>query len=162
MTRRTQREHVVNVTAEDINGGERSFSTTCMVAQAIKREIVGSSSLLVDIQTIRFTMKDEGIRYVYLTPREIQDYIVAFDAGDPIEPFSFKLKNAAYTVRSHNYPHVKAHIGAKDGTTNGGEKNRIPYMEIPVASDSMPSPGKASYKRSYGVRKMRVNHGGDR
>ena len=156
MPRKTQVTRVVNVTAEDIRDAEKEMSTTCMVARAIKREIVGSSHLLVDIQTIRFTMMDEGIRYVYLTPPEIQDYIVAFDAGDPIQPFTFKLQHVAYSHETHNYPHVTAHIGDKNGGINP-KGDTIPYIEIPVSTDTIPSPGKASYKRSYGVRKMRVN-----
>lgn len=80
----------VEVTEKDIERAVTKDSYTCVVAQAIMRTIPTASHIDVDIQTIRFT--NEGIRWQYLTPYAVQGYIVAFDAGDAIQPFSFQLR----------------------------------------------------------------------
>jgi hypothetical protein len=42
-----------------------------------------------DVQTIRFTV--DGERRVYVTPYAVSGYVIAFDRGDDIQPFTFRL-----------------------------------------------------------------------
>ena len=42
-----------------------------------------------DVQTIRFTV--DGERRIYLTPPAAVGYVVAFDRGDDLHPFAFRL-----------------------------------------------------------------------
>jgi hypothetical protein len=88
-------QHKVTVTEADIVKAERSNSMKCVVMQAIARCIPDAHHIDIDLQTVRFTRgpRDNSERFVYLTPYQIQDYIVAFDAGDQIQPFSFTLLN---------------------------------------------------------------------
>ena len=51
----------------------------------------------VDTQAIRFTL--DGERLLYLTPYVVQGYIIAFDAGEKIEPFQFQLRDPKRITR---------------------------------------------------------------
>jgi hypothetical protein len=46
---------------------------------------------MVDLRTIRFTLADR--RLLYLTGGAVANYVVAFDAGDRIEPMTFTLRD---------------------------------------------------------------------
>jgi hypothetical protein len=84
----------IEVTAEDFNKGVTRDSNRCAVKEAVAREIPGAKRVEVDLQTIRFSIDDE--RHVYLTPWQVAEYIIAFDAGDveQLHPFSFQLRSA--------------------------------------------------------------------
>lgn len=73
----------------DIDRAVQNNSSRCVIAQAIVRSIPTAKRVEVDMQTIRWTQ--DGERIVYITPYAVQDYLIAFDAGDKIEPFKFKL-----------------------------------------------------------------------
>ena len=88
----------IKVTQADIDRAITSHSSKCVVAQAIARQIPDAVYIDVDTQTIRFTR--QGRRWAYLTPYAVQGYVIAFDAGDEIEPFDFTLsKNIAVARR---------------------------------------------------------------
>ena len=79
----------VYVTQEDIDKARRNHSSRCVVATAIKRAVPAANHVKVDMQTIRWTTPNE--RVVYVTPGSVMDYIINFDAGDEIKPFTFRL-----------------------------------------------------------------------
>lgn len=81
----------IQVTEADITKAESNNSMRCVVAQAIARTIPDASRISVDVQTVRWSAGNE--RFVFLTPYSVQGYVVAFDAGDKIEPFTFNLDN---------------------------------------------------------------------
>src|SRR5262245_15878707 len=87
-----QSKYRIQVTEADIAKAKRNDSYNCVVMQAIARTIPTSTSIEVDSQAVRFTVEDQ--RLIFLTPYTVAGYVVAFDAGDPIEPFSFELRNA--------------------------------------------------------------------
>lgn len=80
----------VEVTQYDIDRAKVNDSSRCVVATALARSIPGSSRISVDVQTIRFTLNGE--RFVYLTPPAVTGYVIAFDAGEEIHPFRFRLR----------------------------------------------------------------------
>jgi len=80
----------VDVTSKDIGGGKRSDAMHCAVQRAIERTLPDATRVEVDTQTVRFT-DAAGQRWAYLTPYEVAGYIIRFDAGEEIEPFSFRL-----------------------------------------------------------------------
>ena len=93
----------VKVTEKDIERAQRNDSYTCVVAQAIARTLPDATRIEVDTQTIRFTRNNA--RYVYLTPWAVYGYVVGFDAGDEIVPFTFQLRDprrAARKVRTES------------------------------------------------------------
>jgi hypothetical protein len=81
----------IKVTPDDIAKAKRNDSYKCVVTQAIARAIPDATRIETDTQTIRFTWQDS--RYMFLTPASVQGYVIAFDAGEPIEPFSFHLRD---------------------------------------------------------------------
>ena len=81
----------VDVTERDIQKAKRGDSFKCVVMQAIARTIPDATRIDVDSQTIRFTERDA--RYIYVTPAAVTGYVIAFDAGDPPEAFSFQLRH---------------------------------------------------------------------
>jgi hypothetical protein len=86
----TQTRYPIEITEEDIAKAKRNDSYACVVAQALARTIPDAHHIDVDTQSIRFTRGPR--RLVYLTPYAVQGYVVAFDAGEAIEPFTFILR----------------------------------------------------------------------
>jgi hypothetical protein len=80
----------VEVTQADIDKGIRKDSAACVVATAIARAFPDATRINVDLQTVRFT--SNGERQVFLTPPPVIGYVVAFDAGEDIHPFGFRLR----------------------------------------------------------------------
>jgi hypothetical protein len=97
----------VDVTQEDIDQAVRSNSRKCAVAVALARTLPDATRISVDVQTVRFT-DGRGVRRIYLTPTAPERYLISFDAGDKIEPFSFGL----YDSQRVNVPrHPKTSTG---------------------------------------------------
>jgi hypothetical protein len=84
----------VQVTREIIDSAEQRDSSHCMIAEAVKAAVPGAAKVSVDLQTIRFTDPQRRLRYVYLTPRQAQLALVAFDQGLHTDPFSMTLRGA--------------------------------------------------------------------
>jgi hypothetical protein len=82
----------IEVTAEDLELGEMRDSNRCAVKLAVERQISGAKRVEIDLQTVRFSK--DGERHVYLTPWQVAEYVIAFDAGDKdkLEPFAFQLR----------------------------------------------------------------------
>lgn len=90
---------LVKVTQKIINESVQADSSHCMVAEAVKAAYPNAKYVSVDIQTIRFTDKEKGKRYTYLTPRKAQEQIIAFDQGfdDELVPFQMTLQGGQVT-----------------------------------------------------------------
>jgi hypothetical protein len=80
----------VRVTALDTAAAVQKDSNHCAIATAIERELK-ATHVSVDRQSIRFTLK--GKRYVYMTPPQARDAIVAFDGGQPVKTFRLVLRD---------------------------------------------------------------------
>jgi hypothetical protein len=93
----------VTVDAATITESIRRNSSHCMIAEAVKRTVPYATSVMVDLQSIRFTDKDRGLRYSYLTPRHAQLAIIAFDQGNRPKPFKMELAGGAVR-RARHYP----------------------------------------------------------
>jgi hypothetical protein len=91
-------EKVIRVTQENIDRAIQNCSSRCVVADALREAVPNAVRVRVDIQTIRWSDPQKQLRYIYLTPARIQQYIIAFDAGDPIEPFQFRLSHQGRQV----------------------------------------------------------------
>jgi hypothetical protein len=105
----------VDVTADDVAQALKKASGKCAVAVALARTLPNAHHIEVDIQTVRWS--DETGRHVYLTPWAVQGYIVAFDGGDEIHPFRFRLDDAHHRVEVRQRPRTAA-AKAKDAAAN--------------------------------------------
>jgi len=123
-----------------------------MVAEAIQIANPHYKRVLVDLQTIRWTNPRTKKRYVAQTPPIVGLAIVAFDRGEPVEPFSFVLKPYQ---RTDAYGHGP--VGAKKGPSmesqlviykEGGEHlieggRPLPTGHLPGTAVGVTHPGSA-------------------
>src|SRR6266702_2903704 len=70
-----------------------------MIADSVKHCYPWARNVTVDIQTIRLSDPDRGVRFTYLTPRQAQLALLDFDAGEPVEPFNFVLPRRSAHVQ---------------------------------------------------------------
>ena len=118
------------VTQADIDRGIKNHSSRCMVTQTIIRSIPEAKRVETDMQTIRWTQNGE--RIVYITPYAVQDYLIAFDAGDEIKPFKFALdhdRRMTSPVMKRNAAAKK--VGKVDSKVRNG-KRRVQALEQKV------------------------------
>lgn len=90
----------VVVTEEIISEATREDSSHCMIAEAVKAAVPEARHVAVDLQSIRYSIPSMRARYTFFTPRIGQEALVAFDAGDEIEPFRMQLRNPHITQMS--------------------------------------------------------------
>jgi hypothetical protein len=88
----------VEVTREMIADATRGDSGHCMIAEAIKAAVPAARFVSVDLQTIRFTDREQGLRFTYLTPRRGMLALIDFDQGREPEPFSIRLIGGQVTL----------------------------------------------------------------
>jgi hypothetical protein len=86
----------IDIEQQDIDEAFERSSSHCAVAMAIARTLPDARRIAVDLQTIRWTMKKKGLRFVCLTPHCAQDAIVAFDQGEreKLQPFTMRMRPA--------------------------------------------------------------------
>lgn len=152
----------VEITPEIIEAAKRRDSGHCMIAEAIKRVVPGASGVSVDLATIRWTDREKGLRYIYLTPRIGQLSLLQFDQGDnEIEPFSFQLRTAtvirAATKRVAEDVPTRATVQATESqkaAKQGGRPERIGGVAPPVGPLSNSAKVKVGKRREFGLRSM--------
>jgi len=88
----------IKITQEIIERATRANSGHCVIADAIKTQCPTASGVMVDLQTVRYTDREKGERYVWLTPTRAQQMLLAFDQGWPIEPTTMQFRPPAQIV----------------------------------------------------------------
>lgn len=86
-------EMEIEVTQQDCDDGCRGTERYCVVATAIARLKPDANRIEVNVNTIRFSIKEgnKTLRLAYRTPAAVQSYIRAFDAGEVAKPMKFTL-----------------------------------------------------------------------
>jgi hypothetical protein len=167
MARKTYK---IEVTPLDIEKAIQNDSYQCMVAQAVRRTIPEATRIMVDMRTIRFSL--EGCRLQYLTPTDVAQYVVDFDAGDAIEPFKFGLRKPHVTRpgKARVDPQAKpAKVGSPEARARAGKrhprgatlplvgaKGKVTHEPVLPAHRTLPSM-RAGKVRHYGARMLRIN-----
>jgi hypothetical protein len=97
----------IQVTKEIIETACRSNKRHCMIAEAIRNKLKGATTISVDLMTIRYSVPEKGLRYIFHTPRTAQIALMNFDAGVPVKSFEFNLKGgqAVSIVKRHRQVH---------------------------------------------------------
>lgn len=164
----------VDVTAEMIAEAVRGNSSHCMISEAIKDARPEAMWVSTDLQTIRFTDRERGLRFTYLTPRKAQLALLNFDQGIDPEPFRFRLGQAQVTASGNpkNRPDKlrKAKIVQPHGQANAGGNvaRRVGGSTAPLGalSDTKKRPSKKTdaapitagqrtgKRREFGLRAM--------
>lgn len=145
----------VDVSQEHIDDAIRGISSHCMAKEAIKEGHPQFTHIAVDLQSIRITERAKGVRYIYLTPRKVQQAIVYFDQGLRMRPFKFKLKGG-HTVASYMTNKLKGKP-ARERVKLGKQQLVSKRREIPDVIGGKPTPPplakhpSASSIRRFGV-----------
>lgn len=84
----------IEITQEDIDQGQRHKPCLCPVALAViratgKREVYVHSSVIQILDISRLT--GVKLQKSYRTSVEVNKFIVDFDYGQPVRPFTFEL-----------------------------------------------------------------------
>ena len=80
----------VNVTQEHIDKGERYSTSACPIARALK-DVLPADSCAVNVRAaVAVWFQNSGYYRAWL-PHSAQDFVVEFDSGQDVEPFSFEL-----------------------------------------------------------------------
>jgi len=87
----------INVTWADIRGGKRGKPTECMVALALKRELV-TDYASVGYHDARILVNGESVK-VYL-PATVQRKIRLWDLARLVTPFSFEFVSSGFLTGS--------------------------------------------------------------
>ena len=77
----TSPELRLEITNENYERAKIAKSGSCLVADAIRQQYPRFSNLSVDAATVRFSDKERGERYIYITPPSIWEVLLAFDQG---------------------------------------------------------------------------------
>jgi hypothetical protein len=156
----------VDCTQKDIDKGIINNSSKCVVAQSLARAKKDARRIVVDTQTIRFTEGDQ--RLVYLTPFVVQQYVVAFDAGDLITPFRFQLRDPVKAKTAHLTPTGKKRMKEYNRKIRSGsaaqratatmirKDGESPLVEYSHERQAPPTVYR-NRNREYGMRALRVN-----
>jgi hypothetical protein len=130
-----------------------------MVADALKDVIQGGRSISVDLQSIRWTDREKGLRYTYLTPRPVQLALLDFDKGIKPEPFSFQLRTAQVTRANTKKPGTERDrvpknaglVGATPGTTKPSKPVRVGGKTPPIGPLSNVGSRRVGLRREFGL-----------
>jgi hypothetical protein len=136
-----------------------------MIVDAIQEKFPKYSHVTADLQTIRFSDKAKGLRYIYITPRLCVIALINFDRGKRTRPFKFTLRGA-HTVamvlsnRQIGAPietrtRARAHRLGQQRIVQGSSRgrNRAPRLEM-IGGRAPPRPVSASTKRVFGMRAL--------
>ncbi len=146
----------ITVTDKDIEKGVIADSRSCMNAEAIKRAIPQARNVQVDLATIRFTDKNTGNRYVFMTPLSVQKSIVEFDQGVKPPAFEFHLKTL-FQIRppiqvKKQTPIPRVVDQQSRPTGEGASESRSPTVIVggpPIVREKV-----VGYIRRFGLRKL--------
>jgi hypothetical protein len=144
----------INVTQRDIDEALRRNSARCVVATAIARSIPTAHHIEVDTQLIRFT--DGANRYGYLTPYGVQGYVIAFDAGDPISPFSFEVRDPLRIRRKGLISEGKRKITPPKEAKATVTAPKVATVKSEARAVASPRLFRRN-RRAYGHRQLRAN-----
>lgn len=149
----------ITVTSDHILKSMPEDSSRCMVAEAVKDTYLGATKVHVDLQTIRYTAVN-GDRRTYLTPGKVQAALVAFDAGDPVQPFDFVLGNPIH-IRLHR--RVAPHSGKtliRVSTDRRPDRADETVKITKIGGANVPLFNTGTTRRRFGIRGLRINQSG--
>jgi hypothetical protein len=127
----------VEITAEVINAATRADSSHCMIADAIKAQVPGATRIAVDLQSIRFTDRKRGVRYLYLTPARAQVALLRFDQGETVEPFVLKSPRPSQVTAASTSRDTKDDAGKK--VTKRTTPSRRKTVSKPAGGGAVPT-----------------------
>jgi len=122
---RVEKRHIKNGICKD--------SRCCMIADALRELLPDARYILVDLQTIRYSDIEDGVRYTYLTPAIAQRSLLRFDSGDKhIAPFTFTLTRPMAAPRRTGWKAYRSATATRKGKKykkTGIKRQVVAYKE---------------------------------
>lgn len=84
---------IIRVTKQDIKNGKRGKCRTCPIALAVARKTDSFARVTGDEISIFDTKHARKSTKRWSTPCEVQEFVINFDSGADVIPFSFELSN---------------------------------------------------------------------
>jgi hypothetical protein len=134
----------IEVSPKDIEQAKVKDSSRCVVATAIARSIDGACRIEVDVQTVRFTV--DGQRHVYVTPYAVAGYVAAFDAGEEIHPFAFRLNESTRLPMKHQKRTPAGNAIRRAQQKRTDRQAKLVELEAQTTDPTLPSPSPAVRK----------------
>jgi hypothetical protein len=144
----------ISITPDIIAAACVRNSSKCMVSDQIHESIPGACYISTDLQTIRWTDKKKGLRYVYLTPRNVQIAIVDFDKGIKPAPFSFRLRGGAVHLSQTDQRHRPHRIRDRVSKTKAKIVKRGHRGTVPDIVGGRTPPIASAHMRTFGLRNL--------
>lgn len=151
------------MTQKEIDEGTRTDSGRCMISEAIKRAYPEAANVLTDLQFIRVSWPERGIRAMYPTPPLAQVNLYKFDEGMQPEPFEFRssavrivksrAKAAKNAKNAKNIPTRREVRVTQDAEEVGTPKVRIVGGKLPK-SGALNDNFRFTTKRKFGLRAL--------
>lgn len=91
----------VSVTQDIVESAQPCNFNKCMVAEAIQQKYPDATHVYVDTSSIRFTR--HGLRYYFLPPQPVKDFIVKYDRHEAVKAFNFVATFLARVMPSGFY-----------------------------------------------------------
>jgi hypothetical protein len=142
----------IQVSKDTINAAKPGDAAHCMIAESVRAEYPAARWVLVDLQSIRFTDREKGFRYIYMTPRAVQRRLINFEQGVKPAPFSFLLaegKTRAVQKAPAIAASPKLHKAAAKGQKV--QKARVKAKSTVLADRQDIAP---NHKRQFGIRAL--------
>jgi hypothetical protein len=139
----------IQVSKDSINAAKPGDAAHCMIAVSLRAEYPGARWVLVDLQSIRFTDREKGFRYIYMTPRAVQRRLINFEQGVKPAPFSFLL--AEGKARAVSKPPARAASPKQRKAAAKGQKvqkARVKAKSTVLADRQDIAP---NHKRQFGI-----------
>jgi hypothetical protein len=140
----------VTVRKEIIAAAKLGDAAHCMIAEAIRAEYPRARWVQADVQSIRFTDREKGFRYTYMTPKGVQRNLIKFDQGTKPSPFTFLLTEGK--IKRISRPPKRAASANLRKAAAKGRKSQKPSVKpksAAVAKNVAPS-----HQRQFGVRSL--------
>jgi hypothetical protein len=140
----------VHITKEMIEHAKVRDSSHCMIAMAVRAAMPQMVSISADLQTVRMSDPDLGLRFTYLTPRVGQEALIDFDQGELPEPYSMLLDGAMVTKMTRKGPFKTPEPSKLIEPAN------VLNGSVPMRAGGRPPPGsRLGKRREFGLRAMR-------
>lgn len=125
----------------------------CMVAEALKKQYPNLSYIAADIQTIRATDLKKRERYIWITPRNVQQLIIDFDQGKKPAPFKINMRVGQILESGNGMPLKKKGERKPRAKAQVGVEKNHPRIAAIVGGKAPPrSP--IGFRREFGVRAL--------
>lgn len=147
----SQKRVTLTITEEIINASIQRDSSHCMIAEAVYAQIPGAAFVSVDLQTIRWTDRKKGRRYIAFTPAVAQQALVDFDRGDPVKPFTIRATVVqTLRVRARDESPDKRKITERAPS----QEHKSVHVEGGQAPPTAALSNRRGRRRTYGLRSL--------